>query len=139
MLQWKYSGKIRKNRKDFDTLDLPEDQIPWSWAEFPCEASPQRAARGCWSLCWAEAGGAASLGPAGQTAKGACPSPTPLGPPILLSDRGPEMSQHTRIVKLYCNISHEKEVSCASDKESEAIWNQQAKDHFLVGLYGFKP
>lgn len=78
----------------------PVDQIPWSWVESPCEASPRRADQGCWSRCWGEAGGTALPGPAGQTAKAGCPSPTPLGPPIPPSGRGPEASQHTSNSKI---------------------------------------
>lgn len=74
---------------------LPADQIPWSWVESPCEASPPGTDQGCWSQCWGEAGGTTLPGPAGQMAKGACPSPTPLGLPILPSGREPGVSQHT--------------------------------------------
>lgn len=77
---------------------LPEDPIPWSWVESPCEASPRSADRGYRSRCWEEGGGTIWPGPAGQTAKARCPSPTLLGPPILPSAHGPEESQHTRKV-----------------------------------------
>lgn len=79
---------------------LPAGQIPWSWAGSPCEASPRGADQGCWRRRWGEAGGTTLPGPAGQTAKVGCLSPTPQGPPILPSGRGPDASWHTSYSKI---------------------------------------
>lgn len=87
----------RKRKKEInDTFSfLPKDQTPWSWVAFPCEASPHWADRGCQSWCLEEEDGKVLLGPAVQMATAECPSPTPLGPPILPSGHGPEASWQT--------------------------------------------
>lgn len=82
--------------------------------ESPCEASLRSADRGCWSLYWGEAGGIVLPGPAGQTAKEECPSPSPPGPPTLPFGRGPGESQHARRVKLECNIFGETKATSTS-------------------------
>lgn len=100
---------------------LPVDPIPWSWVVFPCVASPRRLDRGCWNPHWGEEDGTASPGPAGQTAKADCPSPTLLGPPILPSGRGPWVSQHTTKVKLEHSICFARKKTDALPEELDSV------------------
>lgn len=76
------------------------DQIPWWEGTCPCWTYRHWAAgvlEQCWGQWLAEGDERVWPGPVELKARAAYPSPTPLDPPMLLSDHGPKIYMNAKI------------------------------------------